>query len=118
MACKEHSVSDPGEVSSPRTPPPLEAARRKLLKETRYTDEHFIQTGVLSANPANHTNMTYCFLVTSVRQIAAPVLDDTEQIEVMLLPQEEVIELVHNGGILQALHVDSFFFALRALGRL
>jgi len=97
---------------------PLAAAKRELLEETGYTGEHFVQTGVLSANPANHTNMTYCFLATSVCQIAAPVLDDTEQVEVMLLPLEEVIELVHNDGILQALHVGSLFFALRALGRL
>ena len=62
--------------------------------------------------------MTYCFLATSVCQIADPVLDDTEEIEVVLLPLEEVIERVHNGGILQALHVGSLFFALRALGRL
>lgn len=102
----------------PQDASPLAAARRELLEETGYSSEHFIQTGVLSANPANHTNMTYCFLATSVRQIAAPVLDDTEQLEVVLLPLEEVIELMHNGGILQALHVGSLFFALKALGRL
>jgi ADP-ribose pyrophosphatase len=102
----------------PQDASPLAAARRELLEETGYTGEHFIQTGILSANPANHTNMTYCFLATSVRQITAPVLDDTEQLEVMLLPLEEVIELVHNGSILQALHVSSLFFALQALGRL
>ena len=95
----------------------LAAARRELLEETGYAGEHFIQTGILSANPANHTNMTYCFLATSVRQRTAPVLDDTEQLAVMLLPLEEVIELVHNGGILQALHVSSLCFALQALGR-
>jgi ADP-ribose diphosphatase len=102
----------------PQDASPLAAARRELLEETGYTGEHFVQTGILSANPANHTNMTYCFLATSVRQITAPVLDDTEQLEVMLLPLEEVIELVHNGSILQALHVSSLFFALQALGRL
>jgi hypothetical protein len=36
----------------------------------------------------------------------------------MLLLLEEVIELVHNAAFLQALHVGSLFFALRALGRL
>jgi ADP-ribose pyrophosphatase len=97
---------------------PLAAARRELLEETGYTSEHFTQIGVLSANPANHTNMTYCFLATSVRRIADPVLDDTEQIEVMLLPLEEVIERMHNGDLLQALHVSALFFALRVLGRL
>ena len=102
----------------PQDASPLAAARRELLEETGYTGEHFIQTGILSAHPANHTNMTYCFLATSVRQITAPVLDDTEQLEVMLLPLEEVIALVHNGSILQALHVSSLFFALQALGRL
>jgi ADP-ribose pyrophosphatase len=97
---------------------PLAAAKRELLEESGYTSERFIETGLLSANPATHTNMTHCFLATNVRQIAEPALDDTEQIEVMLTPLEEVIERTNNGGFLQALHISSLFFALRALGRL
>jgi ADP-ribose pyrophosphatase len=108
----------PGGGVDPQDASPLAAAQRELLEETGYTGERFIQTGVLSANPANHANMTYWFLATSVRYTAAPALDDTEQLEVVLLPLAEVLELMHNGGILQALHIGALFFALRALGRL
>jgi hypothetical protein len=36
----------------------------------------------------------------------------------MVMTLEEVIEQVRKGGLLQALHVGSLFFAPRALGRL
>jgi ADP-ribose pyrophosphatase len=97
---------------------PLVAAQRELREETGYTGERFIETVILSANPATHTNMTYCFLATDVQPVAAPALDETEQLEVLLTPIEDVIEQVQAGGFLQALHVGAIFFALRMLGRL
>jgi len=97
---------------------PLAAAKRELLEETGYASERFVETGRLSANPATHTNLTHCFLATDVRRVAEPALDDSEQLEAMLVPLDEVIERTNDGLFLQALHVSSLFFALRALGRL
>ncbi len=96
---------------------PLEAAKRELLEETGYASEHFLETGILSPNSANHSNITHCFLATDVEYVANSNLDSTEQINVVLLPLEKVIELISNGGILQALHVCSLFFALQKLSK-
>ncbi|MHC5824569.1 MAG: NUDIX hydrolase, partial [Nostoc sp.] len=97
---------------------PVEAAKRELLEETGYTSNNFIETGILSPNPANHTNLTHCFLATDVEKIADLNLDDTEQIDVLLLPLEKIIEVIESGILLQALHISSLFFALKKLGKL
>lgn len=96
---------------------PVEAAKRELLEETGYTSNHFIETGILSPNPANHTNLTHCFLATGVERVADLKLDITEQIDVVLLPLERLIKNIDNGILLQTLHISSLFFALRKLGK-
>lgn len=97
---------------------PIDSAKRELLEETGYASDNIIQTGVISANPANHNNLTYCFLAQNVKKISEPKLDETEQIEIVLKPLEEVIEMVKNGEFINALYISSMFFALRKLGKL
>lgn len=95
---------------------PLEAARRELLEETGYQAETLVNSGVLSPNPATHNNSTHCFLATGCRSIASPVEDETERIEVVLMPLQEFAEAVLAGGLSQALHVGSALFGLSKLG--
>ncbi|MBN3961188.1 NUDIX hydrolase [Nostoc sp. NMS8] len=97
---------------------PLEAAKRELLEETGYTSNNFIETGILSPNPANHSNLTHCFLATDVERVSDLKLDVTEQIDVVLLPLKNLIQLIDNGKILQTLHISSLFFALKKLDKL
>lgn len=96
---------------------PVEAAKRELLEETGYTSNNFIETGILSPKPATHTNLTYCFLATDVERVADLKLDDTEQIDVVLLPLKKVVEGIDKGMLLQALHISSLFFALIKLDK-
>jgi 8-oxo-dGTP pyrophosphatase MutT (NUDIX family) len=97
---------------------PLETVRRELLEETGYTSDSFRLTGVLSANPATHTNSTHCFLATGCRKVAEPRLDDIEELEVDVVPLDRLGALARQGTLLQSLHVGSVFFALAELGRL
>ena len=96
---------------------PLAAAKRELLEETGYTSNNFSETGILSPNPANHTNLTHCFLATDVERVADLKLDSTEQIDVVLLPLEKLIKNIDNSILLQTLHISSLFFALKKLGK-
>jgi len=107
----------PGGTTEPEDISPLAAIRRELLEETGYTSETFVETGRLYPNAATHNNVLYCFLATDVEQVDRPRLDDTEQMDLVLMPLEKVIELTANGGLLQALHVGSLFLALARLGR-
>lgn len=99
-------------------PSPLHAARRELLEETGYISENFIETGKLSANPANHTNLTHCFLAIDATPAATPRFDDTERIDVVLTPLPKVMELIEAGHLFHALHVCAIFLALKGLGRI
>jgi ADP-ribose pyrophosphatase len=97
---------------------PLAAVQRELLEETGYAGAHVVETGRLSPNSANHANWTYCFLATGAEPVAAPLAEDTERVETVLMPLADVIGLARKGGLFQALHVGSLFFALHALGTL
>lgn len=108
----------PSGTVEPTDASPLAAVQRELLEETGYTSQDVSETGRLSPNSANHANVTYCFLALGVELVAKPMAEDTEQVETVCMPLADVIGLASTGGLLQALHVGSLFFALRALGKL
>ena len=97
---------------------PVEAAKRELLEETGYTSDNFLQTGVVSPNTSNHKNLTYCFLAKDLELVSEPQLDYTEEIETVLIPVEKANEMFTNGEILQAMHVSSFYYAMKYLPEL
>jgi 8-oxo-dGTP pyrophosphatase MutT (NUDIX family) len=96
---------------------PLRAAQRELLEETGYTSDQFIEIGKVYPNPATHNNLTYSFLALDVEQVGQQNLDETEEIEVSLVPFEEFVSLAKEGGLPQALHVSALFFAMVYLER-
>ena len=96
---------------------PEQAARRELLEETGYTSDRFIEVGSIYPNPATHNNMTYSFLALDVEPVSQQNLDETEEIEVSLVPFDEFISLAKEGGLPQALHISALFFALAYLER-
>jgi 8-oxo-dGTP pyrophosphatase MutT (NUDIX family) len=97
---------------------PLETARRELLEETGYGGGTFIETGVISPNPDNHTNLMHTFLALDVEKVGPQDPNDVERIEVHPTPLEEVIQMAKNGELLQAMHVSALFFALAYLKRI
>jgi ADP-ribose pyrophosphatase len=107
----------PGGTTDPEDASPEAAVRRELLEETGYTGERFLATGCYSPNPASHTNLVHCFLATDVVRTHDPHPDDTEHLEVVLMPLDEAIDLAKRGGFVQGMHVATLFFALAALGR-
>jgi ADP-ribose pyrophosphatase len=94
---------------------PMAAAKRELLEETGYTSDCFIQTAVVSSNPANNSNLTYCFLAKDLEKVCNPKIDETEELLTVLVPLEETVEMLQKGEFLQALHVASIFYALQEL---
>ena len=94
------------------------AARRELMEETGYGGGTFMETGCLSPNTANHLNMVHCFLAKDVELITNPQEDDYEQIETVVKPLPEVIEMVRTNKFHQELHTSAVFWALDKLNRL
>jgi ADP-ribose pyrophosphatase len=96
---------------------PLQAAQRELLEETGYASDRFIEVGKAYPNPATHTNLTYSFLALDVEKVGQQSLDETEEIEVSLIPFDKLISLAKEGGLPQALHISALFFAMAYLER-
>jgi ADP-ribose pyrophosphatase len=105
-------VVDTGETS------PLAAARRELLEETGYdTDEPLEPLLEVFDNPTKDTNSISFFLARHVRLVAEQDLDETENIEVVLLPLAEVEPAIMRGDIRVSGSVALCLLALRQLGR-
>ena len=97
---------------------PLEAIQRELLEETGYGGGRFIETGVVSPNPDNHTNSMYIFLALDVEKVGPQHPDDVERIEIHPTPLDEVIRMAQSGELTQAMHISALFFALAHLKRI
>jgi 8-oxo-dGTP pyrophosphatase MutT (NUDIX family) len=102
----------PGGAMDARNENPMQAARRELLEETGYDSDNFIQIGCVSPNPANQTNLIYSFLALDAEKVSGQNLDDTEDIEVVLKPLDEVIRMAKSGELFQSMQVSAVFFAL------
>ena len=107
----------PGGMIDPEDRDPLEGARRELLEETGYTSERFVLVGKVSPNPAIQNNTIYSYLALDAEQAGAQSLDETEEIEVLLKPLDEVVRMAQNSQLLQAMQVATVFFTLAWLER-
>lgn len=84
---------------------PLIAAQRELLEETGYGNGEWSLLMTVSPNPGAMNNITYCFLALGVEHIAEQSLDDTEDLTVNLMSEEDVRKLLENDRIYQSLMV-------------
>ena len=89
-------IAEPGEE-------PIEAARRELLEETGYGNGEWRLNMVICANPGSQNNLTYSFIADGVEKISEQHLDTTEDVEVKLLDESEVIDLISSDKMNQAL---------------
>jgi len=94
---------------------PTEGVKRELLEETGYTAKEFIQMGKLYPNPAIQTNLMYYFLALGAEKVSEQELDDGEDIEVHLVPLDELIEMTKRGEFPHALQVAALFYVMNYL---
>lgn len=96
---------------------PLEGARRELMEETGYSAKNIVEVGRIYPNPAIQHNTLFCYVATDVEKIGVQHLDEAEEIEVHLVPLDDLVEMVRRGEFRHALHVAVLFQALVHLGR-
>lgn len=97
---------------------PLDAAKRELMEETGYSSNNFIQIGVGSPNPAIYTNKLYSFLAMDAVKLGEQSTDDSEAVEILLLPLEEIITMAKRGDWVHSLNISTIFLALAYLNRI
>lgn len=96
---------------------PVVAVHRELLEETGYAAEMILPLGTLSPNPAMMTNRFHAFVAENCRLTRPQALDEHEDIEVLLIPELEAIDLVGGEDMGHALMTAALFFYSRYTGR-
>lgn len=107
----------PGGVIEDEEDPKVGAAR-ELLEETGYKAAELIEIGNIYPNPALQTNTLHCYLALNVEKISEQNLDAGEDIEVQLMPLNELIEVAKRGEFSHALMIAVLFRALAYLNRI
>lgn len=97
---------------------PLDGAKRELLEETGYTSSKLVQVGQIYPNPALQTNTLYCYLALDAEKVSEQSLDAGEDIEVRLMPLDELIEMAKRGEFPHALMTSVLFSVLSHMGRI
>ena len=92
-----------------------EGVKRETLEETGYTFDKVEYLGKISANPSTTNNFMHMFLATGGEKVADQDLDDSEEVEVLLMTIDEVKELVKENKIMQSLHVNCIMYVLARL---
>ena len=92
-----------------------EGVKREVLEETGYKFEKVEYLGKICANPSTTNNFMHMFLATGGEKVAEQNLDDSEEVEVLLLSINEVKQLVKDNKIMQSLHINCITYALMKL---
>lgn len=82
---------------------PLVAAKRELLEETGYGEGQWTLYMTSAPNPAAMTNVNYTFIAKGVRLILEPNLEASEDIDVLLVSEGELIDFMTQGEIVQGI---------------
>ncbi len=97
---------------------PEAGAARELLEETGYVCTGLSRVGGGPLDPSKETNRVHLFLGTGAEPQKAQELDETEEIEVVLIPLASARAAIRRGEIDAPTSVAGIFLALDALGRL
>jgi ADP-ribose pyrophosphatase len=94
---------------------PEEAARRELSEETGYAGAEWEPLGSVASSPSLKDNWAYLFLARDVEETMTPDPDEHELVEVVRVPVEEVLDLVHSGKLISSSGVAAIMLALERL---
>jgi ADP-ribose pyrophosphatase len=94
------------------------AIARELLEETGYEFKNIEELAFTAANPGVLSNYTKLFLATGGKKVAEQKLDFNEDIEMELVPVDDLKQLLIDNKIEQSMHATCIFYALLKMGKL
>ncbi|MDY3224383.1 MAG: NUDIX hydrolase [Candidatus Faecousia sp.] len=78
---------------------PLAVAKRELMEETGYVSENWEYLGATVESSAKMTNDMHIFFARDCRKVSGQHLDATEELETLLVPLEQAVEMVMTNEI-------------------
>ncbi len=97
---------------------PQTAVARELLEETGYEFAEYEYLGKVAGNPGVLNNYTHLYLAKGGKRISEQKLDANEDIEIVLLPLDDLKAMLKQNEFMQALHVSCMYYALERLREL
>ena len=110
---EEYTLETPGGVVDPGETP-LSTAQRELLEETGYIGD-FTSLGKVAANPAIQGNFCHMYMVQNCVKASKQNLDPTEEIDIMLVPLNDVVSYINSEKIVHSLSVVSILKAMNQI---
>lgn len=106
------SLELPAGVIEP-TEAPEAAARRELREESGFEAPEISPLLLIAPEPSRNSARAHFFFAAGARRVAALALDQSEEIEVLLVPASELLELIDQGHIVHAAHIAAILSAWR-----
>jgi len=91
--------------------PALEAAKRELLEETGYESDAWISLGRFSTEPSRHSNWAHFFFAGESRRVSAPDLDESEDVDTLVVPLDELKRQMENGSLVHGVQLSALLLA-------
>lgn len=114
-AVQEILLELPGGSFKPELEDSLKAAARELKEETGYVAKCMTQIATLYDNPVKDTNKIHLVLAEDVLLAGPQQLDPTEDINIILIPLEEIPEKISKGEIVVSGTIAALFLGLKFL---
>lgn len=94
----------------------LKVAQRELLEETGYVSDNWQYIGATVESSAKLTNQMHIYFAQHCRKVSEQKLDETEELEVLVVPLEQAVEMVMRGEICCNSSAHGILWAARKLG--
>ena len=94
----------------------LAVAKRELLEETGYVSDDWQYIGATVESSAKLTNYMHIYFANHCRKISRQHLDATEELEVLVMPLKQAVEMVMNNEICCNSSAHGILWAARRLG--
>ena len=94
----------------------LTVAKRELLEETGYVSDDWQYIGATVESSAKLTNYMHLFFANHCRKVSKQNLDPTEELDVLVVPLKQAVEMVMNNEICCNSSAHGILWAARKLG--